>query len=275
MMKMTAPLTAVTHLLHRPRSIVKALVCAVLLASFASAQASLLEDDEARKAILDLRQRVETLRKEHDAQLVEQGRKADEENTSLRRSLVDLQNQIEGLRAELARLRGQDEQLQRDVAESQRRLSDAAAGVDARLRKLEPSRVTVDGREFLAEPAEQRDFDTALAMVKKGEFAAAQTLFVAFINRYGISEYRNSALFWLGNAQYATRDYKEAIINFRALQGQTPDYVRVPEAQLSIANCQLELKDPKAARKTLEDLIKAYPQSDAAAAAKDRLAHLK
>jgi TolA-binding protein len=44
---------------------------------------------------------------------------------------------------------------------------------------------------------------------------------------------------------------------------------------LSIANCQVELKDPKTARKTLTDLIKTYPQSEAAVAAKERLLVLK
>ena len=42
-----------------------------------------------------------------------------------------------------------------------------------------------------------------------------------------------------------------------------------------MANCQVEMKDNKGARRTLEDLAKAYPGSDAAAAAKDRLATLK
>jgi TolA-binding protein len=51
--------------------------------------------------------------------------------------------------------------------------------------------------------------------------------------------------------------------------------MRAPEAALSIANCQGELKDTKAARKTLEDLLKVYPQSEAAAAAKERLARMK
>jgi TolA-binding protein len=53
------------------------------------------------------------------------------------------------------------------------------------------------------------------------------------------------------------------------------DHPRAPEAALSIANCQVELKDTKAARKTLEDLVKAYPQSEAAVAAKDRLTKLR
>jgi len=42
-----------------------------------------------------------------------------------------------------------------------------------------------------------------------------------------------------------------------------------------MANCQVELKDAKSARKTLEDLVKAYPQAEAASVAKERLAKLK
>jgi TolA-binding protein len=44
---------------------------------------------------------------------------------------------------------------------------------------------------------------------------------------------------------------------------------------LTIANCQIEGKETKAARKTLEDLVAAYPSTDAANAAKDRLSRLK
>lgn len=259
----------------RQRLFGRAFLCAVSFALFGSAQAGLLEDDEARRAILELRQRVESVRQSLEGQLTEQLHKSAEESSQLRRSLIDLQNQIETLRTELAGLRGQGEQLQRELTESQRRPGEAALGLDERLRKLEPTRVTVDGKEFIAEPAERKDFEAALVLFKKGEFAASQPLFVDFIKRYPQSDYRPSALFWLGNAQYATRDYKEAIINFRALLSQAPDHMRVPETKLSIANCQLELKDLRSARKTLEDLIKAHPQSEAAAAAKERLARLK
>ncbi len=54
-----------------------------------------------------------------------------------------------------------------------------------------------------------------------------------------------------------------------------PDHAKAPEAVLSIANCQIELKDMKGARRTLEDLAKAYPQSEAAQAGKERLARIK
>jgi tol-pal system protein YbgF len=161
------------------------------------------------------------------------------------------------------------------VAELQRRQKDITQGVDERLRQVEPARVTVDGVEFTAAPAEKRDYEAALAIFRKGDFAGAQTAFVDFIKRNPASGYTPSALFWLGNAQYATRDYKEAVINFRSLISQAPAHLRAPEAALSIANCQVELKDTRSARKTLEDLIKAYPASEAAVAAKERLTRLR
>ncbi|HEX7891230.1 MAG TPA: tol-pal system protein YbgF [Ramlibacter sp.] len=237
----------------------------------AAAQAALFEDDEARRAILELRQRVEQQRQS----LSEELKRANDENATLRRSLLELQGQLEALRQDLARLRGTDEQITRDLADVQRRQRDIAQGVDERLRKFEPVQVTVDGREFAADPQEQRDFEAALAAFRKGDFVAAQTVFGEFVRKYPSSGYRPTALFWLGNAQYANRDYRGAIANFRALLQQAPDHPRAPEAVLSIANCQIELKDNASARRTLDDLVKAYPQSEAASAARERLARLR
>ena len=155
------------------------------------------------------------------------------------------------------------------------RLSATAQGLDERFRTVEPVKVTLDGREFMAEQAEKRDFEAALALFRKAEFSGAKTAFFDFLSRYTRSGYLPSALFWLGNAQYATRDYTAAMVNFRALIANAPDHQRTPEAVLSVANCQLELKDSRGARKTLQDLVSAYPKSEAAVAARERLVLLK
>ena len=247
---------------------------AMLAASLSSAHAAIFEDGEARRAILEMRQRVDGLQLSQQRS-AEEVRKLVEENAQLRRSLLDLQTQIETLRAEQAKLNGQNEQLLRDVGELQRRQKDIAQGVDERLRQFEPIKVTVDGREFQADPAEKRDFEAALAVFRSGKFPDASAAFAAFVRQYPRSGYVPSARFWLGNAQYATREYKEAIGNFKQMLTEAPTHARAPEAALSIANCQIELKDTRTARKTLEDLLRAYPQSEAALAAKERLSRLK
>ena len=249
-------------------------MAAMLAASLSSAHAAIFEDGEARRAILEMRQRVDGLQLSQQRS-AEEVRKLGEENAQLRRSLLDLQTQIETLRAEQAKLNGQNEQLLRDVGELQRRQKDIAQGVDERLRQFEPIKVTVDGREFQADPAEKRDFEAALAVFRSGKFPDASAAFAAFVRQYPRSGYVPSARFWLGNAQYATREYKEAIGNFKQMLAEAPTHARAPEAALSIANCQIELKDTRTARKTLEDLLRAYPQSEAALAAKERLSRLK
>ncbi len=249
-------------------------MAAMLAASLSSAHAAIFEDGEARRAILEMRQRVDGLQLSQQRS-AEEVRKLGEENAQLRRSLLDLQTQIETLRAEQAKLNGQNEQLLRDVGELQRRQKDMAQGVDERLRQFEPIKVTVDGREFQADPAEKRDFEAALAVFRSGKFPDASAAFAAFVRQYPRSGYVPSARFWLGNAQYATREYKEAIGNFKQMLTEAPTHARAPEAALSIANCQIELKDTRTARKTLEDLLRAYPQSEAAVAAKERLSRLK
>lgn len=250
------------------KSILVFLTCSWVLSS---SHAALFEDDEARKAILDLRQRVELMRGEAD-----QARRASaSELTSLGKSLLDLQREIELLKAEIATLRGSSEHTARELSEIQRQQRDQLQAIQARFSKLEPVKVQLDGVEFLADQAQTRDFDAALAVFRKSDFVNAQSLFSAFVTRYPGSAYVVPALFWLGNAQYATRDYKGALVSFRALIAKDPDHVRAPEAVLSVANCQLELKDSKGARKTLTDLLKAYPQSEAALAAKERLATIK
>ncbi len=244
------------------------LICAC---SFSGVQAALFEDDEARKAILDLRQRVELMRT--DAERARQA--SNQELTSLGQSMLDLQRQIELLKAEIAGLRGSHEQVMRELSETQRQQKDQMQAMQARFSKLEPVTVQLDGVEFVADKAETADYEAALAVFRKSDFANAQILFSRFVASYPASGYVVPALFWLGNAQYATRDYKGAMANFRALIAKDPEHVRAPEAVLSIANCQLELKDSKGARKTLTDLVKAYPQSEAAVAAKERLVTLK
>ena len=243
----------------------------------ASAQAQLFPDNEARKAILELRASDEQTAKRlaeltaANKALLEQVQQL----LPLRSSVLELNNQLEALRAELARQRGVSEQLARDVADVQRRQKDIAQGVDDRIRKLEPQKVTVDGKEFLADADEKRQYEEAFALIRSSDFAGAATALAAFARRYPASGYIDSARFWLGNAQYGKREYKEAIASFRAFVAGAPDHSRVPEALLAVANCQAEMKDSKGARVTLNELLKKFPQSEAAQAGKERLAALK
>jgi tol-pal system protein YbgF len=261
------------------RKLVGAALACCALGAVGVAHAQFFGDDEARKAIIDLRERVEVQRKQNDARLDRMAqdfaRLNDEATSPTRRALLDMNNQMEGLRQEQARQRGMAEQLARDVSDLQRQQKDALVAFDERLRQIEPTKVSLDGQEFKVRADEKADFDNAMVLVREANFTGAVGAFTAFIKRYPDSGYQPAVQFWLGNSQYAVSAFKEAIDAYRRMLQLAPSHLRAPEARLAIGNCQIELKDSKAARRTLEDLIKTYPQSEAAVTAKDRLARLR
>ena len=252
------------------------LLALALAAPFAlPAQAGIFDDDEARRAILDLRKQIDQNNELMRQRQSEQAAQLTETVTQLKRSLFELNGQIELQRADNARLRGQIEELTRSVAELQRKQTDIQQGVNDRISKIEPQKVMVDDLEFTVDPEEKRQYDEALAGFRRGEFERAAGGFANLMKRFPASGYRESALFWMGNAQYALRQYKEAIASFRSLVAASPQSPRAPEALLAIANCQAELKDKVAARRTIDELLKTYPKSEAAQAGKERLVSLR
>lgn len=244
--------------------------------------AAFLNDAEARKAINDLREKVTAMeeaaaRREAEsasAAVAERARQA-EELAVLRRSLLELNNQIVALRTEIARLSGANETLARELAESQRRQRDLAQAFDERLKLIEPVKVAIDGRDFMVEQGERRAYEEALEAIRGGDFERSAALFTGFLRRYPGSPYADTARFWLANAHYGRRDHRQAIELLRAFVTGAPQHPRAPEALLALANSQAEMKDRPGARRTLDELVKTHPQSEAAQAARERLSALK
>jgi tol-pal system protein YbgF len=260
------------------RAVAPVLLLAAGLLAAGTARAGLFDDEEARKAIIDLRQRItdaDDQGKQRSAEQAAATAALTEQLTALRRSLLDLNNQLEALRSDVAQLRGSNEQLARDVAELQKRQKDASQALDDRIRRLEPVKMSLDGRDFMVDPEEKKAYEDAVATLRGGDFDKSVAALGSFQRRYPVSPFSDSVRFWLGNALYGKRDYKEAISAFRAFVSSAPEHPRAPEALLALANSQAEMKDTKGARRTIEDLLKTYPQSEAAVAGKERLAGLK
>lgn len=238
------------------------------------AQAGLFSDDEARKQIQELEARVLVL---EDA--VKQQTKSN----------MDLQGQIESLNAELRKLRGQNEEIAHGLQNAEKREKDFYVDLDTRLRRLEtvadnaPQAASAPAVAAPAAPPadpddpslENRAFEAAYGLFKGESHADAVKAFQEFIKKYPESVHAPNANYWMGKAQIALKDYKGALANyqewFKAMSGTS----KAPEVLLGIANCQKELKQVVAAKKTLKQLITQYPTSEAAAKAKKLLAATK
>jgi len=211
---------------------------------------ALLSDDEARKAILDLRK-------------------------TLASTQLELQGQIERLKSENAQLRGQIENLQKQSEELIASQKTNYKDLDARLSKFEPQTLEIEGVTGTIQPGEKAAYDEALAAFQAGQLKKADASFTGFVRKYNASPYLPLALYWLGNTKYALKEYPGAITQLQSLIKTYPKHPRIPAAMLTLGNCQLESGNKTAARKTYGDLIANYPDTEVAVEARQMLPRTK
>ena len=211
---------------------------------------ALFSDDDARKAILDLRK-------------------------SLATTQLELQSQIEKLKADNAELRGKIENLEKQGEEINASQKTYYEDLDNRLGNFEPRTITIEGVTGTVQPGEKKAYDDALKSFQAGNLKKAEGEFSAFANRYPKSPYLPLALFWNGNSKYANKDYTGAIAQLQNLIKRFPNHPRIPAAMLTLGNAQLESGNKVAAKKTFTEIINKYPDTEAAKDAQQLNAAIK
>ncbi len=210
---------------------------------------------------------VTTLRTEHTARL-------DKLEESAHNQL-EVANQLEALKAEVARQRGLVEVLTFDLAQAQKRIQDYYVDLDTRQRKLEAALKAAEAapkQPAAADPAlETPTFEAALNLFKGGKFKDASDAFRAFIAAYPASPFAPSAHYWGANAHFQLREWFRAADLYAVISQKWPADPKAPDSLLQLADSKKEAGDPRAAQETLEELVMRYPDSPAAASAKQRL----
>lgn len=211
---------------------------------------ALFSDDEARKAILDLRK-------------------------SLATTQLELQGQIEKLKADNAELRGKIEGLEKQSEDINSSQKTYYQDLDNRLGNFEPRTVTIEGVSGTVQPGEKKAYDDALNAFQAGSLKKADEGFSAFAAKYPKSPYLPLVLYWSGNSKYANKDYAGAISQLQNLIKKYPNHARVPAAMVTLGNSQLESGNKAAAKKTFSEIVAKYPDTDAAKDAQQLLAATK
>jgi tol-pal system protein YbgF len=119
--------------------------------------------------------------------------------------------------------------------------------------------------------AESKQYEAALNQFRAANYVGAIAGFKAFGRLYPNSTLASNAQYWIGYSYYAMGDYRTALAQDEKLIIAYPQSNKVPDAWLNISRCQEELKEPAAARRTLEGLVSKYAGTNAAAIASRRL----
>jgi tol-pal system protein YbgF len=280
-----------------------------LLIGAHAAHAALFDDEEARRRIEATNQRLTLMQRQIEDRLtlIEQQTKGQgladlaTQIQLLQGDIAKLRGQIEVVTYEIEQAQKRQRDLYVDLDSRLRKIETAAAAAPPPA-PAEPANAANPGNAGAAPPpaptppaaatggppptavavapparspadgvAEQRAYDSALDLFKRGDYQGAISGFGAFVKAYPRSPLAASAQYWIGNAQYARRDYRASIVTQRQLLKDWPDSSKAPDALLNIASAQSDMGDNAAARRTLEELIAKYPKSEAGTRAKQRL----
>ncbi len=225
------------------------------------------------------------------------------------RRMVDLLERLDRMEREVRQLRGDLEVQAHDLKEIKQRQRELYLDVDRRLRALEvggarsgvggspapapapnqgsappPSVMPSQGQAqtpppqpsaALPSPQERSAYEQAFNLLKDGRYPQAISAFDSFLQAYPHSQYAGNAQYWLGEAHYVSRNFKQAAVSFGKVVSNYPDSPKVPDAMLKLGYTEYELDQWQQARATLQNVTKRYPNSTAAQLAQTRLQRMR
>ncbi len=119
------------------------------------------------------------------------------------------------------------------------------------------------------------EYQKAFDLIKSGEYFAAEETLSIFIGLHSDTEFIDDAIYWLGESFYSQKKYNKALKEFEKITKHHPNSEKLVEAILKTGFTQFELGDIEKSIKTLNQLIKSYPDSSASRLAKDKLNSIK
>lgn len=193
-------------------------------------------------------------------------------------TLLDLSQRIDAAQAETRVLRGQIDELQHQVSQSQTQQREMYGDVDRRLSALEGN----SGASAAAAPAglpipqgdDRANYQAAFDLLKDGKYPEAINAFKQYLTTFPNSALADNAQYWLGEAHYVTKRYSDALRDFRTVLEKYPESRKIPDALLKIGYCNYELKNWSEARSALDQVVQRFGDTTAARLASQRLAKL-
>jgi len=119
--------------------------------------------------------------------------------------------------------------------------------------------------------AEQSAYQAAFDTLKEGRYKKAKSELKTFLEKHPTSSFAGNAQYWLGEAHYVTREFRQGIVEFKKVLSNFPNSLKIPDAMLKIGYTYYELKQYDESKLLLQDLRKRFPKSTAFRLAGKRL----
>ncbi|MDB4970613.1 MAG: tol-pal system protein YbgF [Myxococcales bacterium] len=117
-------------------------------------------------------------------------------------------------------------------------------------------------------------YRAAYEELRAGRHDSAEAGFRDFVRRFPHHDYADNAQYWLGECFYDQKRYDKAAPEFRAVVQRWPTGNKAPDALVKLGFSLIALGEIDKGRQTLREVPTAYPRTEAARLAAERLAQL-
>ncbi len=180
----------------------------------------------------------------------------------------DIGASVRATAAEVSRLAGR-------IDAADEAISRTRAALETLPRPAPPAAPATPAEQPVREPREPRAgtqeqaYTAALATFRAREHGQAVLDFLDFIAKYPKHPLAANAQYWIGEAYYVQRDYRQALLEFQ--KGIEMGGAKAPDALVKVGLCYWSLRDPSRARQTWQRVVREYPGAAAAEIARAQL----
>ena len=191
-------------------------------------------------------------------------------------------NDVSRLEDEVRRLQALVDELQKKQAESQVRLQEVRerqAPGETAAGPAEPGTQAATPQPPIDKPpagaAPHQIYNSAFTQYNLGRHPEAIQLFRTFLRSFPRHDLADNAQYWIGECHFARKEYDQAAEEFQRVVTEYPQGNKVPDAFVKKGMALLELDRRDEAVESLRTVVEAYPKSDAAAYARQRLGEIQ
>lgn len=209
------------------------------------------------------------------------------------KGLLEMLQMMEQLQTELRQLRGDVEYQTNELEGVRKRQRELYLDIDRRLNDFQwqsPGSAPPSGNPPVAGSGtasagvttaaeagsqdadrERGEYKEAFEILREGRYPQAIEAFTRFLQKYPNGGYADNAQYWLGEANYVSRNFEQALVEFNKVLKQYPQSSKIPDARLKLGYTYYELQQWDKARQMLNEIVNKHAGTSVAPLAEKRL----
>jgi TolA-binding protein len=212
-----------------------------------------------------------------DEQVAEVQKALEKLDRASRRTGADMGVQMEQVQTDLSGLRGQVDQYLHKLSELEQALSQIKDGAEKATSQQLAKEELNKKIEAIERPSDKKAFAELVIQKLGDDLATGRKLAEEWLNKYSKDPLAAKIHYELGVSFFDQKEWRAALSEFGEIVKSFAKSDYAPNALLKSSDCFASLKPPmkEESRLALEEIVNSYPKSEAAKAARAKLAQIK